>query len=101
MIPAKVCTDQYTWGREMETVGIRELREKLSGYIESATPLAITRHGETVAFLLPAARKRTAEEWAEFDRAAARLDQRIADAGLSEEEILEDFRKWRAAPRHK
>lgn len=85
----------------METVGIRELRENLSDYIESAAPLAITRHGETVAFLLPAARKRTPEEWADFDRAAARLDHMVAETGLSEEEVVEDFKKWRAAQKRK
>jgi hypothetical protein len=33
----------------METVkvGIREFREKLAGYLESGTPLAIMRQGET------------------------------------------------------
>ncbi len=36
----------------METVkiGIREFRENLAGYLESAKPLAITRHGETLGF---------------------------------------------------
>ena len=39
-------------------VGIREFRENLTAYIESSTPVAITRHGETVGFYVPAPRKR-------------------------------------------
>ena len=39
-------------GREFRGpgVGIREFRENLASYIESPTPVAITRHGETVLF---------------------------------------------------
>jgi antitoxin (DNA-binding transcriptional repressor) of toxin-antitoxin stability system len=85
----------------METVGIREFQENLSGYLEGSTPLAITRHGETIGFFLPAPRKKTEEEWAEFDRAAAGVDQIVAEAGLSEEEIVEDFKKWRAWQKRK
>jgi antitoxin (DNA-binding transcriptional repressor) of toxin-antitoxin stability system len=85
----------------METVGVREFRENLSGYLEGAAPVAITRHGETLGFFLPAPRKRTEEEWAEFDRAAARLDAMIAETGLSEEELVEDFKRWRASQKRK
>ena len=42
-------------------IGIREFREKLAGYLESDQPLAITRHGETLGFYIPAQkRSRTA-----------------------------------------
>ena len=37
-------------------IGIREFRENLAGYLESGTPLVITRHGETVGFYIPAQR---------------------------------------------
>jgi antitoxin (DNA-binding transcriptional repressor) of toxin-antitoxin stability system len=85
----------------MDTVGVREFREKLSGYLESAAPVAVTRHGETIGFYLPAVRQRTEEEWAEFDRAAARLNQMMTETGLSEEELVEEFKKWRASRKKK
>ena len=44
---------------ESERVGIREFRENLARYIESAIPVAITRHGETVGFYVPARRNRS------------------------------------------
>lgn len=34
-------------------VGIREFRENLSNYLESKTPVAITRHGTTIGIYIP------------------------------------------------
>lgn len=84
---------------EMETVGIREFREKLAEYLESSAPVAITRHGETIGFYLPVRRKRTEAEWAEFDRAAARLDKMLAARGVTEEELVEEFKRLRRQKR--
>ena len=38
---------------EATKVGIREFRENLSTYLESKTPVAITRHGATIGIYLP------------------------------------------------
>lgn len=35
-------------------VGIREFRSGLAEFIAAANPVAITRHGQTVAYLIPA-----------------------------------------------
>jgi PHD/YefM family antitoxin component YafN of YafNO toxin-antitoxin module len=82
----------------METVkvGIREFREKLATYLmESATPVAITRHGDTVSYYIPARRKREETERAALRETASRLQQALAAEGTSEEEILADFKRWR------
>lgn len=79
----------------MKTVGIREFRNNLSGYLDDSEPVAITRDGETIGFYLPAPRKRTAKERAELRRAATRFRQELSKAGMSEEELIEDFHKWR------
>jgi antitoxin (DNA-binding transcriptional repressor) of toxin-antitoxin stability system len=40
-------------------VGIREFREKLASYLlETDETVAITRHGDTVGYYIPARRKR-------------------------------------------
>jgi len=60
----------------METlrVGIREFRKKLASYLlESDNPVAITRHGDTVGYYLPARRKRSEAERSALRQAAARL----------------------------
>jgi PHD/YefM family antitoxin component YafN of YafNO toxin-antitoxin module len=87
----------------METlkVGIREFREKLASYLlESDKPLAITRHGDTVGYYLPARRKRSEAERSALRQAAARLQEMLAAEGLTEDEIIADFKRWRAG-RHK
>jgi antitoxin (DNA-binding transcriptional repressor) of toxin-antitoxin stability system len=70
----------------MESVGIREFREKLSSFLESATPVAITRHGETVGFYIPARRKRKDADLDALRRAGEQLDALIAAAGTTEDE---------------
>lgn len=63
---------------ETEKIGIREFRENLAGYLEGGKPLAITRHGETLGFFIPA-QKRNRKAEVEAMRAAAKdLDTMIA-----------------------
>jgi len=85
----------------METVkiGIREFREKLAGYLESGTPLAITRHGETLGFYIPA-QKRSRKAELEAMRAAAKdLDEMIASWGATEDELMSEYKEIRRATR--
>jgi PHD/YefM family antitoxin component YafN of YafNO toxin-antitoxin module len=83
----------------METIkiGIREFRDKLAMYLlESETPLAITRHGDTVGYFIPARRKRSEAERMALKEASA-LWQQVLDAkGISEEEAVKDFKLLRA-----
>jgi PHD/YefM family antitoxin component YafN of YafNO toxin-antitoxin module len=77
-------------------VGIREFREKLATYLlESERPLAITRHGDTVGYYIPARRKRTEAERAALKEAASRLQEALAAEGISEDEVIKDFKHWR------
>jgi PHD/YefM family antitoxin component YafN of YafNO toxin-antitoxin module len=81
-------------------VGIREFREKLANYVlESDTPLAITRHGDTVGYFIPARRKRTDEERTALKEAAERLHALLAAKGVTEDELVADFKRWRAGKR--
>lgn len=79
-------------------VGIREFRDNLATYLlESEQPVAITRHGDTVGYYLPARRKRTEEDRESLQRAASRLQTMLMETGLTEERVLEEFQQWRAA----
>ncbi len=80
-------------------VGIREFRENLASYVESSTPVAITKHGETVGFYIPARRKRSEADLEALRRAGEQLDDLIAAAGASEDELVEDFKKRRRQAR--
>lgn len=86
----------------METlkVGIREFREKLASYLlDSDKPLAITRHGDTVGYYLPARRKRSEAERSALRQAATRLQEMLAAEGITEDEMVADFKRWRAGRR--
>jgi antitoxin (DNA-binding transcriptional repressor) of toxin-antitoxin stability system len=80
-------------------VGIREFRENLSSYLESTTPVAITRHGATIGIYLPTRPRPSQAELEAFRAAGEKLDAIIAAAGTSEEELMEDFKKLRRAKR--
>jgi PHD/YefM family antitoxin component YafN of YafNO toxin-antitoxin module len=81
-------------------VGIREFRENLSTYLlESDAPVVITRHGDTVGYFIPARRKRSEAERTALREAAARLDALLAAQGVTEEDIVADFKRWRAGKR--
>jgi PHD/YefM family antitoxin component YafN of YafNO toxin-antitoxin module len=81
-------------------VGIREFREKLATFLlDSDEPVAITRHGDTVGYYLPARRGRSEMEREALKEASSRLQAMLAAQGISEEEIVRDFRHWRSTKR--
>ena len=78
-------------------VGIREFREKLATFLlDSDEPVAITRHGDTVGYYLPARRDRSQADRDALREAASRLQSMLVAQGSSEEEIVRDYRRWRA-----
>jgi hypothetical protein len=76
-------------------VGIREFRENLSSFLESKTPIAITRHGATIGIYLPTRPKPSQADLEALRAAGEKLDAMIAAAGTSEEELMEDFKRLR------
>jgi len=85
----------------METVkiGMREFRENLAGYLESGTPLAITRHGETLGYYVPAQKRNRKAELEAMRAAAKDLDAMIASWGASEDELIEEYKEIRRTAR--
>lgn len=78
-------------------VGIREFREQLARYLlTSVGPLAITRHGDTIGYYIPMRRKRTEAERAALEGAEAKVQAMMSDIGITEDEVIEDFKRWRA-----
>ena len=85
----------------METVkvGMREFREKLAGYLESGTPLAIMRHGETLGYYIPAQKRSRKAELGAMRAAAKDLDEMIASWGASEDELMKEYKGIRQSAR--
>jgi PHD/YefM family antitoxin component YafN of YafNO toxin-antitoxin module len=77
-------------------VGIREFRDNLASFLlESDAPVAITRHGDTVGYYIPARRKRSDGERDALREVAARMQKMLAAEGISEEDVLQDYKSWR------
>jgi hypothetical protein len=75
-------------------VGVREFRERIASFLESDTPVAVTRRGETLGVYVPTRRKRPkTADLSELKAAADRLARALAD--VDEEEFVAEFKEFR------
>jgi hypothetical protein len=88
----------------METtkVGIREFRTDLAGYIASSTPVAVTRHGQTVGIFIPT-RGQVEGDIAALKKAGKALDKMLVARHVDIEDVVADFKiaRKKAAPAKK
>ena len=84
---------------QTQKVGIREFRERLATFLEASGPVAITRHGETVGYYIPARPSKDAAHVAALRTAAAQLDALLAASGATEDELVNDFKEARRSRR--
>lgn len=84
---------------QTQRVGIRQFRENLSGYLEASEPVAITRHGQTIGFYVPAKRDITEADREAFRAASARMRSLMKQAGLTEEDVVSEFERLRKKSR--
>jgi prevent-host-death family protein len=75
----------------LKHVGAREFRQHLADYMNSDTPIAITKHGLTVGYYIPARPQSTEAEREALARAAEKLHAYIEEQGISVEELVEEF----------
>lgn len=77
-------------------VGVREFREQIARYLESDTPVAVTRRGETLGVYVPTPRRQIKPADVNDLRAAADLlAQTLAD--VDEDEMVAEFKQLRRA----
>jgi hypothetical protein len=75
-------------------VGVREFRDRIASFLESDTPVAVTRRGETLGIYVPTRRKRPrTADISELKAAADRLAAALAD--VDEEELVAEFKQLR------
>lgn len=75
-------------------VGVREFRERIASFLESDTPVAVTRRGETLGVYVPTRRKRPkTANVSELKAASKRLAEALAD--VDEEEFVAEFKELR------
>jgi hypothetical protein len=75
-------------------IGVREFRERIATYLESSSPVAVTRRGETLGVYVPTRRKRSKKaDPSELKAAADRLAEALAD--VNEDELVAEFKQRR------
>jgi hypothetical protein len=88
----------------METtkVGIRQFRAGMAEFIASSTPVAVTRHGQTVGYFIPTQGQADADI-AALKQASLVLDQLLATQCVDVDDVVAEFKAARkqASPRKK
>lgn len=75
-------------------VGVREFREQMTRFLESDSPVAVTRRGLTLGVYVPTPRKQVESAGlAELRAAADRLAAALAD--VDEEVLISEFKQAR------
>lgn len=87
---------------EATKIGIREFRAGMAEFLASSTPVAVTRHGQTVGYFIPTQGQVDADI-AALKKASKTLDKLLAAKGVDVEELVADFKTVRrqASPRKK
>ena len=79
---------------EATKVGIREFRQDMAEYIASSTPVAVTRHGQTVGYFIPAQGQVDAD-LAALKKASKVLDKLLAAKNVDVEDVVTNFKAVR------
>ena len=75
----------------MKKIGLREFESDLEKYISVNEPVAVMHHGQTVGYFLPTYKKSEPIEFLKI--AAEKLDRLLIDKGITEDELVEEFRQ--------
>lgn len=76
-------------------IDMRQLHEKLTEYLESSLPIEVTRHGQIIGFYIPVPKRPDASERDAMLEAGRRMQAELARLGITEEELVADFKAWR------
>ena len=79
----------------VEKIGVREFRNNLAKYINASKPIAVIRHGETVGYFSPTKKKPEQADLESLRIAAEKLERLLVDSGITEDELVEEFRELR------
>ncbi len=77
-------------------VGIREFRAGLADFVDADSPVAVTRHGQTVGYFIPVKQDRVAEA-AALRAAGEKLDALLQLTEADVDEMVGEFRTLRKA----
>lgn len=79
---------------EATKVGIREFRAGMAEFIAASTPVALTRHGQTVGYFIPTQGQAEADI-AALKKASKTLDKLLAARNMDVEAVVTEFKTAR------
>jgi hypothetical protein len=79
---------------EVTKVGIREFRAGMAEYIASSTPVAVTRHGQTIGYFIPT-HGQTETDIAALKKASKALDSLLAAKNVDVDAVVDEFKAAR------
>jgi hypothetical protein len=79
---------------EATKVGIREFRAGMAEFIASSTPVAVTRHGQTIGYFIPTHGQAEADV-ASLKKASKTLDRLLAAKCVDIDAVVSDFKSAR------
>ena len=81
---------------ELQSVGLREFRTHLHKYTrQGEEPIAITSHGETIGYFIPARPAPQAQHFAALKQAVRKLAAILESSGVDADDIVADFQAER------
>jgi hypothetical protein len=81
---------------ELQSVGLREFRAHLHKYTRQGDePIAITSHGETIGYYIPARPAPQAQHFAALKQAVHTLAEFLDKSGVDADDILAEFQAER------
>lgn len=80
---------------QLARIGVREFRQDLADYLDASGPIAITRHGHTVGYYIPARGPVEEQELVALRRAVGQIEALLAEHGVSEDDIVRELRARR------
>lgn len=79
----------------MRAVGVREFRDQATSMMGAGETLVIERHGEPIGFFVPVTAKDRKAGRKALGRLGAAVENLLATAGVSEDELADEVRRGR------
>lgn len=79
---------------EATKVGIREFRAGMAEFIASSSPVAVTRHGQTIGYFIPT-HGQVESDIASLKKASKTLDRLLAAKSVDVDAVVAEFKTAR------
>ena len=73
----------------------REFRDNIGKYINSAEPIEMSHHGQTVGYFVPVRKKLDKADLEAFMIAARKVEALLSDHEIDAEELIQEFIQMR------